>query len=114
MSGKRYAVLDKDGKVVNHILIADPLPKGYWPGYGAHLVPCEPVSFSKGGAGLDILNFNYTLTNCPQIGDTVNKQTGAITKFVPVIADGFASAPQVKYVTDVQPKAEGDYPGKPK
>lgn len=115
MAIKRYAVLDGNNKVVNHILIDDPLPKGYWPGYGKTLVPLEPVTTSKGGAGLDVVVFDK-MPVIPQIGDTIDLATGTVTKFVPQIItqkdfDGtdiqVASAPSVKLATDTQPKTEG-------
>lgn len=106
----RYAVIDKDGKVVNHILIDDPLPKGYWPGYGAYLVPLEPVDTSNGGAGLDVIVFEK-MTATPQIGDTLDIETGEVTKFVQVITqvDGIdvASAPDQKFTKDEEPKPDG-------
>ena len=116
MSGKRYAVLDKDGKCINHILIADPLPKGYWPGYGAYLCPLEEVQIGK-GAGLDLIDFKFEKSGVPQIGDTVNIETGEITRFVPelkqdVDAEGepitVASAPEQKFIKDEEPKEEGE------
>jgi hypothetical protein len=114
MAAKRYAVLDGSNKVVNHILVDDPLPVGYWPGYGKTLVPLEPVTIAK-GAALDIVKFDKWPV-LPQIGDTVDLATGVVTKFVPEIvtekdADGadieVASAPVVKIAQDVAPKAEG-------
>lgn len=115
-NAKRYAVTDKGGKVVNHILLDDPLPKGYWPGYGAYLLPLEPVDTKDGGAALDVINFDKWPV-LPQIGDTIDLNTGEVTKFVPTLVAvptddkggtmTVASAPQVKLATDEQPKAEG-------
>jgi hypothetical protein len=111
----RYAVLDKDGKVINHILIRDPMPKGYYPGYGAKLVPLEPASFSNGGAGLDVVTFDK-MPVIPQIGDTLNLETGVVTKFVPQTITAkddkganiqVASAPVVKLTANVAVKVEG-------
>jgi hypothetical protein len=115
MAAKRYAVVDANGKVINHILINDPLPKGYWPGYGTNLVPLEQVDLSNGGGGLDIVTFDKWPV-IPQIGDTVNLATGAVTKFVPEMimqkdGDGediqVASAPDVKLTQEVAAKSEG-------
>jgi hypothetical protein len=115
VTGKRYAVIDKDGKCVNHILINDPLPAGYWPGYGSHLVPLEPVEIGK-GAALDVVVFEK-MPVLPQIGDTIDLDTGVVTKFVPQIITQkdpvtdldiqVSAAPEVKLATDVAPKAEG-------
>jgi hypothetical protein len=112
MAAKRYAVLDKTGKCINHIVIDDPMPKGYWPGYGATLCPLESADFRNGGAGLDVIDFKFGAA-VPQIGDTVNLQTGAITKFVPQqttdpkTGASLNSAPTVKMVSDVAPQPGG-------
>jgi hypothetical protein len=124
MSGKRYAVLDKDGKVVNHILIKDPLPAGYWPGYGAALVPLEEVTFDVEGARLPV--HVLKISDIPQIGDTLDVETGKLTKFVPEIKDEeitkedgsketiqVASAPVVKLSTDVDPSTVKEILDKP-
>jgi hypothetical protein len=123
MAAKRYVVLNASNKVINSILIDDPIPKGYWPGYGKTLVPLEPVTFTKGGAGLDIVVFDKWPV-VPQIGDTIDLTTGTVTKFVapitgqkdekgdPVLDEKgnlvmVASAPIVKLTTDAAPKPEG-------
>jgi hypothetical protein len=122
VTGKRYAVIDKNGKCVNHILINDPLPAGYWPGYGSHLVPLEPVEIGK-GAGLDVVVFEK-MPVLPQIGDTIDLDTGVVTKFVPQIVEQkdekgdpildekgdpllVSEAPEVTLARDVAPKGEG-------
>jgi hypothetical protein len=119
MSGKRFAVLDANGLVVNHILIADPLPAKYWPGYGKTLVPLEPCDCSA-GAALDIVKLK--ITEVPQIGDTLNLETGTITKFQPQIVTvkdengddiQVASAPDVKLATDVDPNTVKTVTDKP-
>jgi hypothetical protein len=116
----RYAVIDKDGKCVNHIFIDDPLPAGYWPGYGSHLVPLEPVEIGK-GAALDIVVFEK-MPVLPQIGDSIDLSTGVVTKIVPQIITQrddrgvdiqVAAAPDVKLATDVAPKEEGTVETKP-
>jgi hypothetical protein len=108
----RYAVLDANGVVVNHILINDPLPAKYWPGYGAALVPLEAADVSA-GAALDV--HVLKISAIPQIGDTLDVATGKLTKFVPEIKqeeitkeDGtketisVASAPSQKFIADVR------------
>lgn len=112
MTAKRYAVADKGGKIINHILVGDPLPKGYWPGYGAYLIPLEPVDTSNGGGALDIIKFDK-MSSTPQIGDTISLATGVVTKFVPKLVPDptseelCSSAPEVKFAKDEEPKAEG-------
>jgi hypothetical protein len=113
MAGRRYAVLDANNVVVNHILVADPLPAKYWPGYGKTLVPLEAVDATN-PAALDVVILK--IADIPQIGDTLDLKTGKITKFVPEIKDEeiekedgsketvqVASAPLVKLATDVDP-----------
>lgn len=111
MTAKRYAVADATGNIINHIFVDDPLPKGYWPGYGKYLLPLETVDTSNGGGGLDILEFKFDPV--PQIGDTVNLDTGEVTKFVPEVKSDpksgelCASAPDVKFSKDAEPKPDG-------
>lgn len=86
MTSLRYAVLNASGVKINGILVADPYPADYWPGYGRYIV-CEhgepdPVPPDC----LDIRDgdrpFSY-LTIRPQgpfgNGDTMDLETGAIT-----------------------------------
>ena|SRR5688572_4379429 len=98
--GKRYAVLDAAGEVVNHILVDDPLPAKYWPGYGKTLVPLEECDCSA-GAALDIVRLK--VADIPQIGDKLHLTTGVLTKFQPVVTAEGASAPAVKLAADVDP-----------
>jgi hypothetical protein len=109
---KRFAVLDANGVVVNHILINDPLPAKYWPGYGAALVPLEEADVSQ-GAALDV--HVLKIIDIPQIGDTLDVNTGELTKFVPEIKQdvddkgepiSVASAPSQKFVAEVDPSTE--------
>lgn len=104
---KRYIVTNSSGKVVNVILLDDPLPKGYWPGYGAYLLPLQPVSTVKGGAGLPVIIFDKWPV-IPEIGDTVDLATGQVTKFVPTITIDGALAYKAQLTIDAQPKSDGD------
>jgi hypothetical protein len=127
MSGKRYAVLDANGVVVNHILIKDPLPAKYWPGYGAALVPLEDCDVSA-GAALDV--HVLKIKEIPQIGDTLDVNTGELTKFVPELLPyidekgdpvldkegnpAFVSAaPAQKFAQEVDPKTVKEVFDKP-
>ena len=76
----RYAVLDNNGKVINVINVDDPIPQGYWPGYGASLLP-SGVPSGTANSVLPVLT--VTPSQLPQIGDVVNKQTGAVFRYVP-------------------------------
>jgi len=40
MTALRYAVLDQNGVKLNGILVDDPYPQDYWPGYGRYIT-CE-------------------------------------------------------------------------
>ena len=82
----RYAVLDANGVKLNGILVDDPYPQSYWPGYGRYIT-CEfgepdPTPPSN----LDIRTgdrpFSYLLVRPLaqfSIGDTMNLETGEIT-----------------------------------
>ena len=116
---RRYAVLSKNGEVVNSILIDDPMPDGYWPGYGYYLIDQGPVG------GPDQAPTIRTKLDVPQfaprglqIGDTVDLNTGVVTKFVPQLKvvqgdDGknvtVSSAPDVKIAqsTDIIKQSTG-------
>ena len=86
MTALRYAVLDASGVKLNGILVSDPYPQDYWPGYGRYIV-CEcgepdPVPPEC----LDIRVGNRPFSYLPvrplelfNIGDTMDLTTGAIT-----------------------------------
>jgi hypothetical protein len=86
----RYAVLDGNGVKVNGILVDDPYPQEYWPGYGRYIT-CEfGEPDPKPPANLDIRQpprpFSYLLirpTSRMNIGDTMNLQTGEVTPAPP-------------------------------
>lgn len=86
MTALRYAVLDANGVKLNGILVDDPYPQDYWPGYGRYIT-CE---FGEPDptppANLDIRTgdrpFTYLLVRplaAMTIGDTMNLQTGEVT-----------------------------------
>lgn len=106
MSVKRYAVLNNVGQCINSVLIDDPMPQDYWPGYGATLVCCDGTPNLTKSAGLSVLNI--TPDKPIQIGDVVNTDTGVVTKFVPTISQdekggSVVSAPSTKLAKDVEP-----------
>ena len=82
----RYAVLDENGVKLNGILVNDPYPQSYWPGYGRYITAEFGEPDPTPPADLDIRNgerpFSY-LTVRPQarfsIGDTMDLATGDIT-----------------------------------
>jgi hypothetical protein len=83
VAAKRYAVLNKDGTVANVILIDGPLRDGFDPGYGAALLCLEGKSEVGADTWATVLDVAYD--QMPEIGDTVDVKTGAVTKFVPQI-----------------------------
>lgn len=82
----RYAVLDANGVKLNGILVDNPYPASYWPGYGRYITAEHGEADPVPPANLDIRGgdrpFSY-LTVRPagpfSIGDTMDLATGAIT-----------------------------------
>ena len=82
----RYAVLDAAGVKINGILVDDPYPQSYWPGYGRYIT-CEfeesdPSPPENVYIRTDDRPFTY-ITVRPKkvfnIGDTMDLDTGEIT-----------------------------------
>lgn len=82
----RYAVLDENGVKVNGILVDDPYPQDYWPGYGRYITcefgepdPTPPADLQLHDPPR---TFSYLLVrpDAPMnIGDTMDIQTGKVT-----------------------------------
>jgi len=82
----RYAVLDENGVKLNGIMVDNPYPQDYWPGYGRYIT-CEfdepnPIPPDN----LDIRTgdrpFSYLLVRPNaqmNIGDTMDLATGNVT-----------------------------------
>ena len=86
----RYAVLDENGVKVNGILVDDPYPQSYWPGYGRYITCEYGEPDPTPPANLDIKEppraFSYLLvrpTSRMNIGDTMDLQTGEVTPAPP-------------------------------
>lgn len=86
----RYAVLDNTGKKLNGILVNDPYPQDYWPGYGRYITceygedtptPPNNLNIREGQKEFTYINVR-PLANF-SIGDTMNLNTGEIT-FAPI------------------------------
>jgi hypothetical protein len=86
MTALRYAVLDQNGVKLNGILVNDPYPQEYWPGYGRYIT-CEfgepdPTPPANLNIRTGDRPFSY-LTVRPlapmNIGDTMNLATGEVT-----------------------------------
>lgn len=86
MTSLRYAVLDDGGVKVNSILVVDPYPQEYWPGYGRYITAEHGEPDPVPPADLDIRTgvspFSF-LTVRPldrfNVGDTMDLTTGEIT-----------------------------------
>lgn len=83
MKTLRYAVLNRDGTVVNHIAIDDPMPSGYHPGYGSALLCIGGQPDLTHNPRLPVLKIRPS--EIPQIGDVIDVKTGQVTKFVPQV-----------------------------
>lgn len=82
----RYAVLDANGVKVNGILVDDPYPSDYWPGYGRYITaeygepdptPPENLDIRTGARPFSFLTVRPAAPF--NIGDTMDLATGAIT-----------------------------------
>lgn len=73
-------MLDENGYILNRILVADPYPEGYYPGYGRYIVCVDDVEppFSREVAP----GFTYLAVK-PEThmawGARMNVQTGEVT-----------------------------------
>jgi hypothetical protein len=81
-----YLVLDASGLVLNAILVDDPYPQSYWPGYGRYITCAFEQPGPTPPANLDIRTgdrpFTYLMvrpTSRCWIGDTMNIATGVVT-----------------------------------
>lgn len=86
MTALRYAVLDANGVKLNCILVDDPCPQEYWPGYGRYITCEYGEPDPTPPANLDIRTgdrpFSYWIVRPLaqfSIGDTMDLTTGAIT-----------------------------------
>lgn len=104
-TAKHYAVFNLSNVCVNVILVDDPMPSHYWPGYGAYMLCLDGTPDLSQGSGIEVIS--VTPSQRPQIGDVIIKATGTVFRYVPnlVVQDGqtVSSAPQVKLVRDVEP-----------
>lgn len=91
MGVRRYGVFDENGVKINTILISDPMPKDYWPGYGAYLRDEGNADPTQGDKGPDLTNapalpmLPVDVSERVEIGDSVDLVTATVTKFEPQI-----------------------------
>lgn len=82
----RYAVLDQNGVKLNGILVDDPYPQSYWPGYGRYITceygepdPTPPLNLEIKQPPRE---FTYLIVRPDaqmNIGDTMDLATGHVT-----------------------------------
>lgn len=86
MFALRYAVLDENGVKLNGILVDDPYPQDYWPGYGRYItveygeekpIPPDNADIRKGDRPFSWLAVRPLAPM--SIGDTMDLKTGAVT-----------------------------------
>lgn len=86
----RYAVLDTTGTKINGILVDDPYPQSYWPGYGRYIVcefaepdpaPPENLDIRTGDRPFSYLTVRPV--SAMSIGDTMDLITGTVTPAPP-------------------------------
>src|SRR5262245_23908619 len=91
---RRYAILDINGLCVNVVLVNDPMPTNYWPGYGFYLVDqgaVPPITPDPGPTISTLLNTPPVAPNRRiQIGDVMIINTGTVFSYVPqqIVQDG--------------------------
>lgn len=92
MASLRYAVLDENGVKMNGIIVDDPYPQTYWPGYGRYIT-CEfgepdPTPPADLNIRVGDRPFTYLLVRpnaMMNIGDTMNISTGEVTPLPPPV-----------------------------
>ena len=85
-----YLVLDTSGLVLNAILVDDPYPQSYWPGYGRYITcafgepdPTPPADLDLRTGARPFTYLTVRPTSRCWIGDTMNITTGEVTHPLP-------------------------------
>lgn len=86
MTALRYAVLDADGVKINSILVNEPYPADYWPGYGRYIVAehGEPAPTLPADLGVRSGDRPFTVLavrpSAPmEMGDVMDVGSGVVT-----------------------------------
>lgn len=94
MTVRKWAVIDASNVVVNVILVGDPMPANYWPGYGMFLCyqgpadPKEADSAHTDSSRLQMFPRTPTFGGVTPyyklgIGDVISAVNGTVFRFVP-------------------------------
>ena len=82
----RYAVLDQNGVKLNGILVDNPYPQDYWPGYGRYITcefgepdPTPPTNYEIKPPPREFTYLAVRPLDPMSIGDTMNLATGEVT-----------------------------------
>lgn len=115
MTVRRWAVIDASNVVVNVILVNDPMPANYWPGYGMFLCYQGPGNPQEADSSFTYSSLLSQFPRTPTfggvtpfyrmgIGDVISAVNGTVFRFVPnlITQDGqtVSSAPSVKLKND--------------
>ena len=86
----RYAVLDQNGVKLNGILVDNPYPQDYWPGYGRYITcefgepnPTPPANYEIKPPPREFTYLAVRPLTPMSIGDTMNLATGEVTPMPP-------------------------------
>lgn len=94
MSALRYAVLDANGVKLNGILVDNPYPQDYWPGYGRYITcefgepdPTPPANYEIKPPPREFTYLAVRPLAPMSIGDTMNLATGEVTPMPPPLLE---------------------------
>lgn len=94
MISLRYAVLDENGVKLNGIMVDNPYPQAYWPGYGRYITcefgeddptPPENIDIRIGDRPFSYLTVRPT--SLMNIGDTMDLATGNVIPAPPPVTE---------------------------
>jgi hypothetical protein len=110
MAAKHYAIFNGANQCINVVLVDDPLPAKYWPGYGAFMLCLDGTPDLSAGSGIPVIS--VTPSQRPQIGDVIIPGSGTVFRYAPQQIQQLdqqgnpitvSSAPQVVLKKDVEP-----------